>query len=119
MNIGLAKIFLLTAALVFSSCGKVESIVTGASDLTVELQIPSEEDPEFFWEGITRKTLRLKSESKDQEIPWSAGSKIELEVNEGDTLEFSGFDSWGEKVVKGQVQVGEEKRIIIPLEKVL
>lgn len=114
-----ARLFLLTAALVFSSCGKVESVVTGASDLTIELQIPSGEDPEFFWEGITKKVLTLKSESKNQEIVWAPGSKIELKVNEGDTLEFSGYDSWGDQVVKGKVRVGEEKRITIPLEKVL
>lgn len=115
----IVHVFLMTIAVILFSCGKLETIVPGPGDLSIELQLPSSEDPGYFWDGVAKKTLRLKSESKDQEIDWSLGSRIELEVSEGDVFEFSGFDTWGNQVVRGQATVGSEKRVIIPIEKVL
>lgn len=113
-------LFLIVITLTgFSGCGAIKGDQSAAKDrLKILLQIPSEEDPEYFWSEVSVKKLQINGR-ESQEILWTSGSIIELAIDSGDSVVFRGLDSQGNLVVTGQAQVSEEKTLTIPVVKVL
>lgn len=101
--------------LVIVGCGR-----GGAADaLQVQLAVAGEESPELFWLGVERREMEILSKDGVWTIAWRAGTWQEESLREGDTLRFRGFDGAGHLLVTGEVRVGPEKRISIPVRRIL
>jgi hypothetical protein len=110
-------IVLLLPIFVFSSCGRPEH---GASDaLSVSLDQPSG-DEDLFWYGVSARTLKIVRDGETkQEIPWNSGQALEFDLKEGDSLVFSATDEQGRLVISGTATVGKEKKVSIPIRRIL
>ena len=102
--------------LTLTACGKA----SGESDsLSINLQIPQGEDPELFWYGLDRKLLTLEHEGERREYPWASGQNLSVETREDEKITFSAYDSVGDLRITGEATVGKEKRVSVPLRRVL
>jgi hypothetical protein len=101
----------------FSACGEREH---GASDaLTVSLELPADE-AELFWYGVDARKISVLREGKVvKESTWNSGENVDYELEEGDELHFMGFDESGRLIVDGTAVVGPEKKVSIPLHRIL
>lgn len=108
---------ILVVAALLSACGRGEH---GASDaLSVSLQVPAGES-ELFWYGVEGRRLKVSRAGKIlQETAWNSGQALDLALEAGDELVFEGLDSDGRVVISGQASVGEEKKVSIPLRRIL
>lgn len=112
----LITLFTLTGLV---GCGSLEGGKSAAKDrLKIQLQIPADEDPEYFWSDVSVKKLQIQGRDA-QEILWTSGSIVELEIDSGDSVIFRGLDTQGNLLVTGQAQVSQEKTLTIPVAKVL
>ena len=111
-----AGIVLFASVISLEGCGRGKH---GASDaLTVGLETPG--DPEFFWYGVTSRTLRILRDGQTQlETAWSPGQSMPFDLKEGDELTFMGLDKDGRLLLSGTAQVGKEKKVSIPLRRIL
>lgn len=114
-------IFLTVLVFAFATLQGCGSVTRGKEEpLQISLQVPAGEDPEFFWYGVQTKTLRIvPKDGEAKDLPWDSGSKLEIDLREGDKLEFLGTDHSGLLLVTGNTVVGEEKKITIELRRVL
>jgi len=109
---------LVLSSLTFQACGQITQ--SKSSSLEVSLAIPEGEEPSLFWFGVERKTLRWKpGKGETKEVAWGSGESNQWDINEGDKIEFLGFDSSGRLLIAGELTVGEEKKVTIPLRRVL
>jgi hypothetical protein len=111
--------FMIGAALTLQCCGQgVTRSKTGS--LEIFLQLPQGEDPSLFWYGVHSKSLRwIPEKGTSQEERWEIGTKAPWDPSEGDLIEFLGKDESGRLVVTGEAKVGEEKKVTLPLRRVL
>lgn len=108
-------ILLLGAAI--SGCGRGEHAASDA--LGVNLELPAGES-ELFWYGVETKRISVAREGKIlQETAWNQGQTLSCDLKVGDELTFTGFDGTGRTLVIGTVRVGEEKKVSIPLRRIL
>lgn len=107
---------LLLGALI-SGCGHGER---AASDvLGVNLELPAGES-ELFWYGVETRKISVAREGKIlQETAWNQGQILSCDLKAGDELIFTGLDGAGRTLVTGTVRVGEEKKVSIPLRRIL
>jgi hypothetical protein len=114
-------VFLTVFALGAGGLAGCGSLTRGEkSGLAVSLEIPAGEDPALFWYGVTQKTLRVSAEGDEPTVlPWEEGRAPEVELREGDKLEFFGNDEQGRLLVTGETTVGGEKKAAIPVRRVL
>ena len=102
---------------VIPACGP---LTRGENGLSVSLKAPEGADPSLFWFGVTRKTLILSAEGEeDHVLNWEEGAGEEVNLREGDRLAFQGMDGKGEVLVEGSIIVGKEKKVTIPIGRVL
>ncbi|MGZ3696288.1 MAG: hypothetical protein ACXWQO_20025 [Bdellovibrionota bacterium] len=108
---------ILLVGLALCGCGSKEH---GASEaLSVSLELPAGES-ELFWYGVEAKKLVVMREGKAiVESTWNQGQSLPCELNTGDELTFTGFDGNGRAVILGTARVGEEKKVSIPLRRIL
>lgn len=108
---------LLIASFALTACGNGG----GASDeLAIALVLPEGEFPELFWYGVEKKSLSLAREGKvEKEWFWAGGARVDQELRKGDLLRFQGADREGRVLVEGVAEVSGEKKISIPLRRVL
>ena len=98
-------------------CGSMTQSKNDA--LAVELALPSGEDASLFWFGVTKRALKLSPEKGDPTtLAWESGQNLEMDLHEGDKIEFLGSDDKGRLLVTGDVTVGSEKKATIPLRRV-
>ncbi len=103
----------------FFGCGSIQGENPNGSDrLKIHLEIPKDEDPDYFWLDVSVKKLQINGR-ESREIPWTSGSIVELDIESGDSVVFQGLDSQGNLLVTGQAQVSEEKTLTISVAKVL
>ncbi len=107
------------AALTLQCCGS--GLTRSENDhLEVSLQLPSGEEPSLFWFGVVKQTLSWKPEKGPVlNSVWSPGVKVDWEPKRGDKLEFIGTDEAGRVLVTGAAEVSEEKKVTIPIRRVL
>lgn len=89
--------------------------------LSLNLQVPASENPGDFWFGVTQKSLRV-SEATARDgvvVPWQEGQAPDVDIREGDRIEFFGIDDGGRVLVTGEVTAAGEKSLTIPLRRVL
>lgn len=99
-------------------CGSVTQGEGGGLELS--LALPSGEDPALFWYGVSTRSLKVTPDSGDsREFPWQEGGRVEVDLQKGDQLEFSGKDDQGRLLVSGQARVSGEKKDTIPVRRVL
>jgi len=111
--------FFLVCSITLQCCGS-RLTQSKSSKLEIFLEIPQGEDPSLFWYGVQKKILRWKpGKGEVQEAIWEIAAKAPWEVNDGDLLEFIGADESARVVVSGEVKVTEEKKVTIPLRRVL
>jgi hypothetical protein len=104
-----------TTLLFLSSCGKGGD---ASKSLAVNLSPPVGYTAESFWLGVTQKKLIVQPQNGDkQEIPW--GSSADLDLKKGDHLRFEGSGAEGQLLVFGDVDVGDENPLSIPLQRAL
>jgi len=109
----------LTIAATLQCCG---SGVTQSKNegLAVNLEVPNGEDPSLFWIGVQQKALKVTPGKGDPvSFPWNGGESRDLDLREGDKIEFFGNDGQGRLLVTGETTVGTEKKATIPLRRVL
>lgn len=108
---------ILLVACAFSACGKAKH---GASEsLAVSLELPSGEG-ELFWYGVEERKLNVQREGKQvANFTWNQGQLVKVELKTGDQISFTGFDSNGRVVVMGQASITEEKKVSIPVRRIL
>lgn len=100
-----------------TACGKLPA---GNNEvLSITLQIPNNEDPELFWYGLEQKTLTLEYKGERREYSWGSGQAVSAETHDGEKITFSAFDAVGDLRVTGEATVGKEKRVSVPLRRVL
>lgn len=104
--------------LLLSGCG---SDRRNAKDgLELSIQIPEGEQPDLFWYGVERKTLKLEPQGKDPvEMSWQPGVSLEMDLDEGDKIHFSATDSLGRILAEGEGTVPKEKKVSILVHRVL
>ncbi len=110
---------IIACALTLQCCG---SGLTQSKTSPVEiiLMLPQGEDPSLFWFGVQRKLLRWKPEEGGaEEIAWESGATAGWNLKDGDRIEFQGLDSSGRVLVIGEASVSEEKKVTLPLRRVL
>lgn len=109
--------FIFALLIPLLGCGKGEH---GASDaLSVSLEVPPGE-AELFWYGVTSRSLVVVHDGKAiHETAWQPGQKLDCDLEEGDELIFTAFDRHGYHVVKGSARIGKEKKVSIPLQRLL
>lgn len=101
----------------FSGCGKPEH--TASDALAVSLDQPPGEG-ELFWYGVSNRRLRVVREGQiKKEIAWANGETLDFDLKEGDELEFLATDGDGRLVISGRAPVGKEKKVSIPIRRVL
>ncbi len=99
-------------------CGKSPE-EKDSNALRVQLQMPSGETQDLFWFGVERKVLQIKGEKETNSYLWASGGSLDIAVEEGDVVNFFGFDKDGRLLVTGEATVGEGKNVSIPLRRVL
>ncbi len=110
---------LLCFGLGAAGCGQEDNAGTGET-LAVTLQLPEGEHPSLFWYGVERRILTARRDgSLLKEWDWAGGKQVDIELDSDDGLEFRGFDRHGRLLVEGSAAVGKEKKISIPLRRVL
>ncbi len=112
---------IFTFWMVFTTLQGCGSVTRGEEEaLQISLQVPSSENLEFFWFGVQSKTLRITTKDGEvKDVAWDSGAKTELDLREGDKLEFRGTDHGGLLLVTGEAVVSEEKKVTIELRRVL
>jgi len=103
--------------LTVTGCGKIGG--AGQDPLDVKLEIPAGEVAEVFWFNVDRKVLAVKRGNEESSYPWAASQETELDLREGDTLSFSGFDGRGLLLVTGEAKVGPSKLVSIRVHRIL
>lgn len=108
---------ILLVGLTLSACGRPEH---SASDgLVVTLEVPAGES-ELFWYGVnSRKISILRKGEVLKESTWNSGETVDIDVEEGDEIHFMGFDDYGRQLIDGSTIVGAEKKVSIPLRRIL
>lgn len=100
-------------------CGQ-EKGSNALDGLDLSLQIPEGEQPDLFWYGVESRALRITRDGREPtEWNWQPGKALELDLREGDRLQFFGFDSKKRVLIEGQAEVTEEKKVSIPVHRVL
>lgn len=102
-------------ALALVGCGKERA----ADALQVQVAVVGEESHELFWFGVVRKEVEIRGREGSWVVPWQAGAWHNEPLREGDSLQFRGFDEAGRLLVSGDATIGPEKRISIPIRRVL
>lgn len=87
--------------------------------LQVQVVAVGEESRELFWFGVIRKEVEVRGQEGSWVLPWEEGVWHNEPLREGDTLQFRGFDEAGRLLVVGEVVIGPEKRISIPIRRLL
>lgn len=114
--------FLLAGfAFAFLHCCGAATKEEADDGLAISLEIPAGVDPSIFWLGVQKKTLRVggEEEGEAREYAWESGSRWRQDLRAGEKIEFLGSDEAGRLVVAGDAVVTEEKKITIPLRRVL
>lgn len=90
-----------------------------SSALHLQLKIPANYTAASFWVGVKEKTLIVESSRGEirEKTPWS--SQIKADLHLGDHLRFEGLDATGILLVFGEVEVGREDTLWLPVERVL
>ncbi len=97
------------------ACGKDGD---ASKALSVNLAIPADYTEANFWLGVTQKKIIVEPKSGDkQEILW--GSAADMDLHKGDHLRFEGSGPSGDILVFGEVDVGDENTVSIPLQRAL
>lgn len=105
-------------AIFLSACGK--QVNDPSEELQIRLELPAGEMPEIFWYGVDRRELEISRSGETIGMwDWKEQGRIEVETEAGDRLGFRGFDHSGRVLVEGSATVDEEKKISIPLRRVL
>jgi hypothetical protein len=108
---------ILLVASLFSACGAKEHAASEA--LKVSLELPAGE-AELFWYGVGEKKLSVSRDGKVlSELTWNQGQSISVDLKAGDQLDFTGYDASGRIVVMGSSTVSAEKKVSIPLRRIL
>jgi len=114
----LLPFFWTVAFATLQCCGMVTQ--SKGEALNVSLELPAGDDPEQFWEGVDKKILRLSpTKAETVEVAWEPGKKTDIDLREGDKIVFLGFDLASRLVVTGEGIVTAEKKVTIPLRRVL
>jgi hypothetical protein len=114
--------FLVGIAIVFtvSGCGKALNEHNASEAVEVSITLPEGERPELFWYGVERRELALvRDHNEIQRFTWNPGQTISVELEEEDELYFFGYDGRGRDVVQGTGIVTREKKVSIPLRRLL
>lgn len=110
--------FLVLCILAPHGCGKLGLSPKGA--LSISLNPQGGMSEEIFWYGVTRKSLEIHKNSQAVEKwDWSNQSKIQVLVDKGDKVRFLGSGEKGDILIFGEVEVGDELTISIPIYRVL
>lgn len=112
------SIFFTISLVILQGCGSGKR---GAlNELEIQIQIPEGEVPEYFWYGVAKKIIRVKPEGKEAvEFNWEPGKSIEIDLEKGDKVHFFASDVQGRTLVEGEEEVSEEKKVSIPVHRVL
>lgn len=111
-------IFLTVVFALCAGCGSDKR--DASSDLSIQIQIPEGEQPELFWYGVESRILTIKKEGMDPlEIDWLAGKSAALDLDAGDKVKLVGLDRQKRVLVEGEAEVTKEKKVSIPVHRVL
>jgi len=103
-----------------SSCGKLETIVGGASEpLHVQIALPEGSDPDLFWWGVNTKTLVwVKDGAAEKQFSLEALSSNEEDFSAPGLLRFEGKNQYGDLLVSGESRVNGQKQIFLLVQRV-
>lgn len=113
-----SKVFTLMVVLVLalSSCGRM----TRSESLEVFLALPEGEDPGRFWFAVETRSIQVRNgKGETTNFPFAEGAPIQVDLKKGDRIVFAGVDHQGRLLVTGEASVGDEKKISVPLRRVL
>ncbi len=88
--------------------------------LSIALHLPEGERPELFWFGVEKRSLSAwRNGVLLKEWPWSEGAQIDMNLEKLDQIQFRAYDRQERVIVEGSAPVTTEKKISIPLRRVL
>lgn len=119
LNRGFVLFVLTACSLAAVGCGRKEE-GQKRDALSVSLQLPEGEQPDLFWYGVEKRSMVLERDQNPvREWIWQDGTGLNIEVDAEDQIRFRGLDRQGRILVEGTALVGKEKKISIPLRRVL